>query len=155
MVGKRDHHYSNHVMPLYSILLEKGYKVDLEVKDGLTHNDLKIHFPFYLQEKVNEVLGEQVYLKSHIQEPVIKSVDIKQIRENELAVTCEAIGVNIQYAYYIYRNREIVDKIMYKSSSRMNYKMKIPGKYMVKVFVRDYYKQVISSNTKSIDCRLN
>lgn len=155
MVGKRDHHYSNHVMPLYSILLEKGYKVDLEVKDGLTHNDLKIHFPFYLQEKVNEVLGEQVYLKSHIQEPVIKSVDIKQIRENELTVTCEATGVNIQYAYYIYRNREIVDKIMYKSSSQMNYEVKIPGKYMVKVFVKDYYKQVISSNTKSIDCRLN
>ncbi|PFO80421.1 hypothetical protein COJ77_18345 [Bacillus cereus] len=151
MVGKRDHHYSNHVMPLYNVLLEKGYKVDLEVKDGLTHNDLKVHFPLYLQEKVNEILGEQIYLKPNIQEPVIKSVDVKQVKENKFVVNCDAIGVNIQYAYYIYRDREIIEKIMYRTSPQMDYEVKTPGKYMVKVFVRDFNKQVVSSNTKTIE----
>ena len=49
-------------MPLYEMLVENGYEVQLEIEEDLTHADLKVHFPLYLQNKVEEILDKNILL---------------------------------------------------------------------------------------------
>lgn len=148
VVGKSDHHYSNHVMPLYEVLVENGYEVHLEIEEGLTHEDLKVHFPIYLQNKVEEILDKELSLLSDIPEPIIHSVDIKYIGENSIILTCDATGSNIQYAYYVYKDGHTIDKFMYTMRSHLYYELKDLNEYMFKVFVKDQYNRIITRNIK-------
>ncbi|PRX70875.1 serine O-acetyltransferase [Bacillus sp. V-88] len=79
----------------------------------------------------------------------------------QLKLSCKAEGSNLNYAYYVYRNNEIVEKFFYTSKSTFLYNLSQEGNYKVRVFVRNsektitqYSKEVyfggfINSNIKS------
>lgn len=150
MIGTRDHHYANHVMPLHNMLLHQGYNVSLDVENGLTHEDLKMHFPIYLQKKVENILNGKIFSSPILKEPVIQEVKVEKIGMENIVVTCNAVGIGVQYAYYVYKDKQIVEKIMYKSTPQLDYKVTASGQYMFKVFVRDSYKQIVSKSTNTI-----
>lgn len=148
IVGTKDHHYLNHVMPLYEMLVENGYEVQLEIEEDLTHADLKVHFPLYLQNKVEEILDKKHSSLSNIEEPIIHSIDIRYIEGSNIILTCDATGSNIHYAYYVYKDGHTIDKFMYTMKSHLYYELKDLGEYMFKVFVKDQYNRIITKTLK-------
>lgn len=148
IVGTKDHHYLNHVMPLYEVLVENGYEVQLEIEEDLTHADLKVHFPLYLQNKVEEILDKKHSSLSNFEEPIIHSIDIRYIEGSNIILTCDATGSNIHYAYYVYKDGHTIDKFMYTMKSHLYYELKDLGEYMFKVFVKDQYNRIITKTFK-------
>lgn len=59
---------------------------------------------------------------------------------------------SLQYAYYVYCKgiKEPIEKIMYSSKETLLYKVKHPGKYKVKIFVRNGTQKVLAS-TATVD----
>jgi hypothetical protein len=149
LVGNKDHHYVQHVIPLYNVLKDRGYKVILDVEDGVTHEDLKTSFPPYLVHHVKEILGLPSKYGS-VTLPKIKNITINNI-DNNIEVQCYAVGEDLRYAYYIYRNNEIIEKIYYKPNAKLIYPIKEPGKYMVRVYVRNSQQQYVAKNSEVIE----
>ncbi|NCT37381.1 hypothetical protein GTW56_14150 [Bacillus sp. EB93] len=83
--------------------------------------------------------------------PRIKGVTLEQINDKTLEVKSEAIGENLQYSFYIFKDGEILEKIPYKSTNHLSYKVKEPGEYMVRVYVKNSQKKIVTANTDKID----
>ncbi|MGV2622795.1 UNVERIFIED_CONTAM: heparinase II/III family protein [Halobacillus marinus] len=150
LVGKSDHHYPEHVMPFYKALKDKGYQINLETADGLDHKGLREHFPPFLSEKVRKLFGMPISKRVSSQLlPVIKSVMLSH-EANKLIAACEADGQNLQYAYYIYREGNLIEKIPYKrAQSSLTYEPLEDGHYMVRIYVRSKDNK-IAKNTNEI-----
>ncbi|MBD8590420.1 hypothetical protein IFT92_21975 [Peribacillus simplex] len=83
--------------------------------------------------------------------PRIKGVTLEQINAKTLEVKSEAIGENLQYSFYIFKDGEILEKIPYKSTNQLTYTVKEPGEYMVRVYVKNSQKKIVTANTDKID----
>ncbi|EJS78488.1 triple tyrosine motif-containing protein [Bacillus cereus] len=68
---------------------------------------------------------------------VISEVKIDKMNDRTLKVDVKAKGEDLNYAYYIYKEEKIVEKIWYKPDSTLTYEVKEPGKYKVRVFAKD------------------
>ncbi|MCA1065391.1 serine acetyltransferase [Rossellomorea sp. AcN35-11] len=75
------------------------------------------------------------------------SVEIENFYQ--LKLSCSAEGENLKYAYYVYRNDELVEKFLYTHQSNFLYNLDQEGNYKVRVFVRDVDK-TITKYTKDI-----
>lgn len=67
----------------------------------------------------------------------INHVSIQQSSENELRVESKATGKDLNYAYYIYKDNKILEKINYSSKDSFTYKLEESGEYKIKVFIQD------------------
>lgn len=83
--------------------------------------------------------------------PRIKGVTLEKINDKTLEVKSEAIGENLQYSFYIFKDGEILEKIPYKSTNHLSYTVKEPGEYMVRVYVKNSAKKIVTANTDKID----
>ncbi|MCD1161155.1 triple tyrosine motif-containing protein [Peribacillus frigoritolerans] len=83
--------------------------------------------------------------------PRIKGVTLEQINDKTLEVKSEAIGENLQYSFYIFKDGEILEKIPYKSTNHLSYTVKEAGEYMVRVYVKNSEKKIVTANTDKID----
>ncbi|MCT1390498.1 hypothetical protein M4D76_19655 [Peribacillus frigoritolerans] len=83
--------------------------------------------------------------------PRIKGVTLEQINAKTLEVKSEAIGENLQYSFYIFKDGEIIEKLPYKSTNHLSYTVKEPGEYMVRVYVKNSEKKIVTANTDKID----
>ena len=150
LIGDKDHHYKNHVIPLYDVLIERGYKVDLDVKEGIIHEDLKTYFPPYLIHQVKEVLGIKSEYKDPIPKPKIRGLDYRRLSSNKIQVKCDAFGSGLKYAYYIYKNNELIEKFHYQSNEVFQYETKSPGDYRIRVYVKNNRNEIVALNTNVI-----
>jgi hypothetical protein len=82
--------------------------------------------------------------------PTINKVVIQEVDEHNIKVICTATGEKLQYAYYVYKDNKILQKISYRPNNRLAYKVQKPGEYMVKVYVRDSKGKKDVKNTKAI-----
>lgn len=84
------------------------------------------------KSKENDVVPEEsVNIK-------IESVSIELIDDEAIKVLAEAKGKELEYAYYIYKNDELLEKIPYKkSANQLDYELNEAGTYKVRVFVMD------------------
>jgi len=145
-VGTGDHHYRNHVIPLYEELQHKGYNVKLDIEENITLGGLKMYFPHYLKKTVSHILGLPF---DEIMAPIIKNITIQREDPN-IIVSCEATGHGLEYAYYFYKDEQLLEKIFYQKSPRIKYLAGEFGLYKCRVFVRDSKKQIVSQYTDSI-----
>jgi hypothetical protein len=82
--------------------------------------------------------------------PVIKELEFAKIAEDKLRVKCNAEGTFLSYAYYLYKNNELVEKNHYTKNNIFEYSTSEAGEYFIKVFVRDSHQQKAISNTSTI-----
>lgn len=155
LIGKQDHHYTNHFLPFANELKRKGFKLNLDIREGIPHSDLRLHFPPYLINKIRLILGlitEDEYKKLVLSNssPLIRKVEINKLDNNMIEVKCNASGKNIKYAYYIYKDNTILEKIPYGQRSTLIYEIKDIGSYKVRVFVRDANNKTIAMTTNNI-----
>jgi hypothetical protein len=155
-VGKDDHHYKNHVLPLYNTLVNRGYKIDLKTSDGVNHDELKIYFPYYLLGKAKEILGIPLDGKTDVlpQEEPLRIIKLSVSSDNrDLKVESVTSGAGVTYAYYIYKDNEIIKKISYTGSSTLDYNVDASGEYFVRVYVRDKFGGQTAKNTSKINIK--
>ena len=113
-VGTKDHHYKNHVMPLYEQLQHKKYKVTLDVEQNITHDGLKTYFPHYLKKTASHILNIPF---DDVMPPIIKRITFEQ-KDQRLVVNCEASGQGLEYAYCVYQDGQILEKLFYTGSMK-------------------------------------
>lgn len=143
--GKGDPHYLEHVSLFTDIMDKRHIPYNLDLKDYYLHSEVGTYFSDFILEKIPEITGALL----------IKDISIRKSEKSELLVSCSvpkcfSSHSSTQYAYYIYKvgKKEPIDKIMYSSNSSLEHKVK-PGKYKVRVFVRNGQKKIIAS-TQSI-----
>lgn len=118
-------------------------------------NDLKFHLAFTTNEgyatqenkrlEINRFgISPQVDMKKFedivsgkVKVTKVNHVSIQQNSGNMLRVESKATGEELKYAYYIYKDNEILEKINYSSESSLTYKIKKSGEYKIKVFIQD------------------
>ncbi|PGZ12870.1 triple tyrosine motif-containing protein [Bacillus cereus] len=81
---------------------------------------------------------------------VINEAKINKVNEKTLKVDVKAQGNDINYAYYIYKGEEIVDKTWYKPDTSLTYEVKEPGTYRVKVYAKDKSDKIESVYTSEV-----
>ncbi|AVI42543.1 heparinase II/III domain-containing protein [Bacillus pumilus] len=140
MVGSKDHHLKNHVEPLVAALQERKFEISLKIEKGIDHEGLKDHFPKYLLEAIVSRLGIEYKV------PEIKSSNISY-SNSLLNIMCDVSGNQLNFAYYIYKDKEVIEKIMYGPKSTTTYYVKEPGVYQVRVFVRDQFGNKVTQYT--------
>lgn len=60
-VGKNEPHYKNHVLPFYEFLNDQGIRnVELDLGEYDDHDELAMHFPVFLKEKIESILKNMV-----------------------------------------------------------------------------------------------
>jgi Heparinase II/III-like protein/Heparinase II/III N-terminus len=143
MVGSKDHHLKNHVEPLVASLKEKKFDITLKIEQGIDHEGLKSHFPKYLLENIMNILEIDFKI------PEIADTSITHLNST-LKVTCNASGDKLSYAFYIYRNNEVIEKIMYGPSDTVLYSLSQPGVYQARVFVRDQFGNKVTKYTEEL-----
>lgn len=58
-VGKNDHHYQDHTIPLLDVLKSKDFKYNLDLADYENHSDLGKHYPIYARNMIQRKLTGQ------------------------------------------------------------------------------------------------
>lgn len=143
MVGSKDHYLKNHVEPLVAALQERKFKVSLQIEQGIDHEGLKDHFPKYLMDTIVSRLGIEYKV------PEIKSSNISY-SNSLLNIMCNVSGDQLNFAYYIYKDKEVIEKIMYGPKSKTTYYVKEPGVYKVRIFVRDQFGNKVTQYTNEL-----
>ncbi|GHH97443.1 heparinase II/III domain-containing protein [Neobacillus kokaensis] len=153
-VGKDDHHYKNHVLPLYNVLGNRGYKVDLKTSDGVNHDELKIYFPYYLLGKAKQILGIPLDGKTDVlpQEELLKIIKLSISSDDRQTIKVESAvsGEGLTFAYYVYNGNEIIKKYSYSKNSTLEHRVESNGEYFVRVYVRDKFGGQTARNTSKI-----
>jgi len=153
-VGKKDHHYMNHVLPLVNVLKDRGYKVDLKTSDGVNHDELKAYFPYYLLGKAKQILGIPLDGKTDVlpQEELLKIIKLSIVSDDRNNIKVESVtsGAGLTFAYYVYKDNEIIKKYSYTKNSVLEYPVDSSGEYFVRVYVRDKFGGQTAKNTTKI-----
>lgn len=130
-LGKGEYHYTEHVLPMTKLLDYKGVDLEVDLGDYNHHNDVAIHFPSILIEKLNALL----------ESPKISLVE-NNLRNNtfkigdEVAFLVEA-PKDCAISWYEYHKGSKVNATMYQfRESQYKLKFNKIGDYQVKVFVK-------------------
>src|SRR4051812_41045759 len=70
-------------------------------------------------------------------EPKFAKLIIEKVNESQFYVVTTADGNQLNYAYYVYKNGEVLDKFQYKKDAHFSYTVKEPGTYKVEVYIKD------------------
>lgn len=87
-------------------------------------------------------------------EPEIVNLMIEKVDDSHFYVVATAEGSKINYAYYVYKDGEVLEKYPYKKDAHFSYTAKEPGVYKVAVYVRDQYGNKVRKNTKEVEINI-
>ncbi|MEC1526026.1 hypothetical protein P9D43_28940 [Neobacillus niacini] len=73
---------------------------------------------------------------------------IFQLNENDLELEIKTNSSELKYAFYIYKNGLIIDKIMYQTNSILKYPLNGTGNYQVQYYIKDQKGKVSVNKTK-------
>lgn len=135
--------------------IEKDLKSVIENHDlrkELGKLGLQIISQFYNEDDINEKLLSFYYIESKnnkystvsfnefnindILECQVKNIDVNNTSHNNYLITVDTYDNQIEYAWYIYRNNIVIEKIMYTNNNKLDYTFKRPGIYKIRVFIR-------------------
>lgn len=134
-VGVGDHHYKNHVTPLINELDRRGNaNYTLNIEEYYSHDGIRKYFPYFLSSTLSSILDLPIEGFNPI-----KTIDINMMG-SFLKITCNIVKdleKEFQYAFYIYKDGKILEKIFYNNENTINYPLKDQGVYKCKVFVKN------------------
>lgn len=76
------------------------------------------------------------------------SIELTEL--NKMIISVEKQNDDDKYAYYVYKDDKVIEKIKYTSENKNIYWVTEPGKYKVKVFVKDKSGEKVSQFTDEI-----
>lgn len=107
MVGGSDPHVKNHLKPLITKLRELKIHYKYEIVEGYGHNAFALFQNYFTQKTSYLILNRDPSM-------YVSSVGITQEDSNTLKCEVKCAKANdIEFAYYWYRNKEVIDKQFY------------------------------------------
>lgn len=86
--------------------------------------------------------------------PRIVKVIIEKVDSSNFYVVNTAEGENLQYAFYVYKDDELLDKFNYEKDAHLSYTVKEPGSYKVKAYVKDENDKTVSEFTQTMEMEM-
>lgn len=80
----------------------------------------------------------------------IRNINIELKNFFQLKVEITANGDNLSYAYYLYKNKDVIDKSTYSSNTTKQYNLTEPGNYWIRVYVKDKQGVPIIENSDKV-----
>lgn len=135
-VGKYETHYIKHVKQLVQKFDEKNISYILDLGDYSQHNDVVKHYPRLLKENVCKTFN---YPKLIVSEVIKRNEQKKQY-----TIKVKSDSPQNEFAYYLYINGKKVQEIKYSKAKKIKFIIEQPGKYSIKVFVKNQFSKVYS-----------
>lgn len=152
LVGKQDHHLSNHVMPLYNILKNRKYTTQLDIKEGMDDKGLSTYFPPYLQHHLNLLLGIQSDYNINLDVDDFYIISVHTEKKNDsIIVSTKAYGDDLYYAFYLYKEGDLQEKTPYNRSNRVVFNIKEKAIYKVRAYVKNKTDKRVALNSEPIN----
>lgn len=102
----------------------------------------------------NETTKKGLSENSEENAPKIVKVIIEKVDSSNFYVVNTAEGEELEYAYYVYKDNKVIDKFYYKKDAHFTYKVKEPGSYKVKAFIKDKNDETVSKFTEAIEMEM-
>lgn len=145
-VGKGDHHYKGHILPLLEKLDQKDIRYEIDLPNYYSHTSVGMYYPDYLLKTLNNIDTRIV-----CQKPEIVETDIYY--ENCLLnISCFAKGDNLEYSFYIFKENDIIEKTGYQKEPILNYSIQSNGIFRARIFVKEGF-QLNSKYTDEIQIK--
>ncbi|MFJ5759289.1 DapH/DapD/GlmU-related protein [Neobacillus sp. NPDC093182] len=68
----------------------------------------------------------------------------------QLKVECKANGEQLKYAFYLYKDQEIIEKVAYSDNPGISFNLQDKGIYSVRVFIKDKRNNKIANTSEKI-----
>ncbi|MFC4661448.1 hypothetical protein [Oceanobacillus aidingensis] len=84
-------------------------------------------------------------------EPQIANLMIEKVDDSSFYVVTTAEGNEINYAYYVFKDGEVLEKFPYKKDAHFSYSPTESGTYKVRSFIRDQDENIVHDDTDEIE----
>ncbi|WP_343317666.1 heparinase II/III family protein [Arthrobacter sp. TMP15] len=136
LVGERDHHYKNHVLPFVRHMAAKSQSVDLDVRPGLPHAEIGPVFGRELQKFLSTHLLEKASDENSEETGKVSSAQISSSGSNSsISLTVNSFGGE-EVSFKLYLESEVVNTVPYGVFRRYSWSNLPAGRYRVRVFLR-------------------
>ncbi|MFD2627857.1 triple tyrosine motif-containing protein [Oceanobacillus kapialis] len=95
--------------------------------------------------------NEEVKPETNEDQAKIEKVIIEKDESQNLLVEATATGNNLNYAYYVFKDDEVIEKEPYSQNATFNYKVEAPGTYKIRVFVKGTNGEIVTKNTEAVE----
>lgn len=147
-VSKNDHHYKNHISYLEECFQTNNCRYELDLMDYEGHKLVKMYFPSYLINKLKNIDKSKedtnkasiydnkiIDYRYHIKGNIIFVEVINYIKENT-------------FAYYVYKDNEVILKSKYSNNNKFEYKANDSGVYRIRIFCKNKKGERSAISTK-------
>lgn len=147
VVGEADHHFRHHAIPLRDEMAALGYSLDLKVVPGTPHAEIGRTFREYLGRLLPCLIAETFVSISQLETTLVNPVPGSLHLSFATPVGCSVY-------FKVYLGREIVAERGYSAVGDFQWYGLAPGRYRVRVFVReDSTKKVVAFSTDRVQVR--
>lgn len=87
-------------------------------------------------------------------EPEIVNLIIEKIDESNFYVVSTAEGNKLEYAYYVLKDNDVIEKFSYEKNAHFSYDAKESGVYKVRSYVKDVNGNIVRQDTEEIEINL-
>jgi len=132
LVGTADPRYEKYIIPLCNLFEQRGFKYEVELDQNGTHGTLGTSFKLFVVRKLNQLLRTNVAEMEEIEKVTVSRLN------DEFVIDCMIGDVeHYNYAMYVYKNNELVQKLPYGSNNKFQYSPTESGKYVFRMFAKN------------------
>lgn len=136
-VGRGDHHYRQHVLPYVEHMRKCNAHVEVDVGGYSSHAETGQHFPQYFLSKIAQLFGSDVVAQPDYFDVVARMKNGTEAAAGVLVAEALCDDPNVEIAFYLYRDGEVVEKRGYKMSRLVEFTPIMQGpNYWVRAFFR-------------------
>ena len=146
MVGTSDSRKDVHILPFVDYLEKKGINYSLDLVNGVDHSELKFFAPEYIKNYLSKI-----YKLEPIPNIFFTKIKLAVDADNRLKIETNAIGEGIIYAYYLYHDNQLIEKVLYSASNFAFLDVNKNGRYRVRVFAKNNKNQILTKSSNSIN----
>ncbi|WP_062108585.1 triple tyrosine motif-containing protein [Bacillus niameyensis] len=84
-------------------------------------------------------------------EPEILDLTIEIVDDSNFNVVTTAEGDQLRYAYYVFKDNEVLEKFAYGKDAHFSYSAKEPGLYKVRSYIKDKDGKIVRKDTKEVE----
>lgn len=148
-VGKGDHHYNGHVLPLVEAITTMGARVALDVGDYSEHGEVKFYQDF-MKRRLPEIIPN---LREKFD---FRIFDVKvdcdqQKKATKFCLSTTAIGESLLYAWYVLKDGERIHNEWYRLSNEFAWTTKEKGQFKFIAFIKNGNGEVKQETSEQIN----
>ncbi|MET4077423.1 heparinase II/III family protein [Janibacter sp. UYMM211] len=138
LVGDRDHHYRNHVLPFAAHVADLPGALDVVPLPGLTHADIGPAYRDALAARLRHLMAD---------DPEDGDLTVRSVASARRVTALAFGGSGTEFAARLFRGADHVRSVPYSTSRSMTFGDVPPGRYRARVFARDEDGDIVDAKT--------